>query len=131
MAKFSVAVSSLAVFCAFACFPRFAHAWETLEPNAQILCIVGSIYLLVLTASGWLYLRDRYRVFGIIHTLLMFCAACFGFRYGILPLINHDYPVESLAVLLLIPYAAISLVAAICTVGMGRELYITKKKDGG
>ena len=126
---FSVAISSVVTLCVLVGFSRFFSTWGSLETSARYFITFVSIHLIALTLSGWLYLRLRRRVFGIVHAALMFCIAGCGAYFGLMPLMEHSYPVESLAALVPMIYAAVGLLALICTICMVWDLRTAKKRD--
>jgi hypothetical protein len=118
MALFSASIATLMLFVALASFQHKFFVWSTLEPKAQLFIIFVSVFLALLTASGWLYMSLRKRVFGIIHAVLMLSVTGFSFYFGLPPLSkSSSYHAEWLTGLLCLALAAVGMVALICAVG--------------
>ncbi len=119
MALFSTLIATLMLIFALACFQHPLSAWNSLEPKSKLFISSVSLYLILLTVSGWLYVSQRKRVFGIIHSLLMLSLSATSFYIGFPPLSkSSSYHGEWLTGLLSIALVVIGAVALQCFIGM-------------
>jgi hypothetical protein len=119
MALFSTLIATLMLIVALICFQHPFSAWSSLEPKAKLFISSISLYLTILTVSGWLYVSQRKRAFGIIHGLLMLSLAAISFYIGFPPLSkSSSYHGEWLTGFLSMALVVIGAVALQCSIGM-------------